>query len=156
MSHITSRPLVFLCALAFIACHHEAPTICIDGAAGCACRVDNTCDDGLACDLTAHTCEATHDLELPAIDPAARSCELLLADGTAQVVRATFTASVEGASVRQAPRTAVTFYASGDAAIAHDAVHIQLTGTGGMTIARARCFDRDGHPLPGGGIATGG
>ncbi|MCE9579338.1 MAG: hypothetical protein K8W52_39810 [Deltaproteobacteria bacterium] len=147
---------ILLGTLLAAACSHPAPQQCTDGAAGCACRVDNTCDDGLACDLTAHTCEATHDLELPAIDPAARSCELLLEDATAQVVRATFAASVEGESIRQAPRTGVTFYAAGDHAIAHDAVHIQLTGTGGMTVARARCFDRDGHAIPGGGIATGG
>ncbi len=149
---MTHRLAMSALAALWLACSHPAPQECTDGAAGCACRVDNTCDDGLACDLTAHQCEATHDLELPAIDPAARSCELLLEDGAAQVVRATFSPAVEGASVRQAPRTAVTFYASGDAAIPRDAVHIQLTGTGGMTIARARCFDRDGHPISGGGL----
>ena len=152
-SHRLTYGLAIGVALSLLAaCGHPDPTQCTDGAAGCACRADETCDDGLSCDLTAHTCEATHGIELPAIDPAARSCELLIEDDGARVVGADFADSVAGETVRQAPRTAVTFYAAGDHSIAHDAVHVQLSGTGGMTISRARCFDRDGHALPGGGI----
>jgi hypothetical protein len=153
--HALWRPLAVL-AFTAAACSHPAPTECTDGAAGCACHVDDTCDDGLSCDLTSHQCEATHGVELPAIDPAARSCEVLLEDSGARVVRADFAASVQGETVRQAPRTAVTFYAAGDHSIARDAVQIELTGAGTMSVARARCFDRDGHALPGGGVATGG
>lgn len=155
-AHVMDRRLVLAATLALLAAcgASSSPAACVDGQAGCACRVDDTCDDGLACDVAAHTCEATHAVSLPAIDPAARACEVLLADDGARVVRARFDASVRGETVRQAPRTAVTFHAMGDARIGRDAVRIELTGPGGMAVVRGRCFDRDGRPLPGGGLGA--
>jgi hypothetical protein len=108
------------------------------------------------CDTAQNLCESSRTISLPAIDSAARSCELLLEDDGASVVGADFAPSVRGETVRQSPRTAVAFYGTADEPIRSSAVRIKVVGSGGMTIARARCFDREGQPLPGGGISTGG
>jgi hypothetical protein len=91
---------------------------------------------------------------LPSIDPAARSCEVLLEDESAQVLRARFEGSVRGEHVRQAPRTALAFHALADAAIGSGAVRLDVLGGGEPRIASARCFDREGRPIEGGGMAT--
>jgi len=139
--------LVILATL--VACGGDSRPACADGEAGCACRVDDTCADGLACDLATRQCETTREVALPAIDPAARACEILLADDGARVVTARFDGSVTGESIRQAPRTALAFHANEDRAIASSAVRAVLAGAGGMTVARTRCFDRDGRALAG-------
>ncbi len=64
--------------------------------------------------------------------------------------------SVRAEHVRQAPRTAIAFHAMGDAPIGRDAVRVEVLGDGDFRIVNAQCFDRDGEPIEGGGIATDG
>lgn len=154
--HLLALPSLAALALALSACGSPEPSVCAPGGEGCPCSSASTCGDGLVCSSDSNVCLAPRSVSLPAIDPAARSCEVLLEDGTAHVVDAVFDSSVLGQSVRQAPRTAVTFFSASDAPIRSSAVRIQLAGDGVMTVRTARCFDRAGRPLAGGGIASGG
>lgn len=152
-------PVTFFVALSsvvVIACGSPSNAPCTPGESACACDVGGVCRDGLACDTTTNLCEGTRTLQLPAIDAAARSCELLVEDASASVVRADFASSVHGESIRQAPRTAVTFYADTDAPIGASAVRLEVTGGGDVSFKAGRCFDRSGVPIPGGGIAIDG
>lgn len=121
---------------------------CASGAAGCACRPGNVCDDGLACDDVTLVCEGGRSVTLPPLDPAARSCEVLVTDDGGRAVATEFASSVRGESVRQAPRTAVTFHGVADAPLSPDAVRLRVAGEGDVHIERARCFDADGRALP--------
>ena len=134
------------------ACGGSTSTDCPPGTEGCRCEPIG-CGDGLACGDDG-LCEGLRTASLPAIDPVARSCEVLVEDGEAKVAGARFEDSVDGVHVRQAPKTAVTFYARRDQAIGASAVQLELLGAGSFRVATATCFDADGHPIPGGGIAA--
>jgi hypothetical protein len=155
-THLLETFLVALISFSAAACGSSANEPCAVGESSCACDVGGACRDGLACDTLTNLCEGTRTISLPAIDGAARSCELLIEDDSASVVGADFASSVHGESIRQAPRTAVTFYADTDAPIGGSAVRIEVLGTGEFSIKQARCFDRSGVPIPGGGIAVDG
>lgn len=148
--------LLLMLAVTLSACGSEGSGTCTAGEPGCACGPSGSCADGVACDTATNTCEGTRLVQLPPIDAAARACELLLEDDTASVVGADFGDSVRGESIRQAPRTAVTFYRTEDAPISRSAVRIRLVGGGEMKITTARCFDREGHPLPASALAIDG
>ena len=130
---------------------HEGARSCSSGQESCPCEPAARCDEGLVCDPD-HVCRTPNTVGLPPIDPAARSCELLLDDDSATVAGARFDPFVQGELVREAPRTAVAFFASEDRAIATDAVLIEVLGEGSFGIARAQCFDKDGRPIEGGGL----
>jgi hypothetical protein len=139
-------------ALTVTACGGSQPT-CPVGDERCACGPAATCDDGLVCAESSSTCEAPRRVWLPPIDAAARSCELLVEDRTdSVVVAARFDASVQGEHIRQAPRTAVTFFAVADRAIGGEAVAIEVIGGASIAVTRGQCFDRLGRPLANGGI----
>jgi hypothetical protein len=149
----TSICVIFAGLLAVLAgCQKADSAPCTQGQEDCACTADHGCDEGLSCEQDSKTCKPPTTLTLPSIDAAARSCELLLDDDTGAVQGANFEASVQGEFVRQAPHTAVTFFAAKDAAIPDGAVHIQVLGEGQFRITRAQCFDRDGKPIAGGGL----
>lgn len=151
-----SRVALLGVALAVASCSGPADATCTPGDRGCPCAAGSACEEGLVCDTTLGVCASARVVELPPIDPGARSCELLLEDDGAAVVRASFGTTVRGETIRQAPRTGVTFFSLRDAPIEGAAIHVELVGDGSMKVTRARCFDRLGHALPGGGIATDG
>jgi hypothetical protein len=129
---------------------------CVAGTSGCPCLAASTCGQGLTCEPTSGLCESAKMLRLPAIDPSARSCELLLEDDQATVVHTVFDPSVRGEEVREAPRTGIAFHAMGDAAIGPDAVKVLVLGDGPFRIASSQCFDREGRPIAGGGMSSDG
>jgi hypothetical protein len=131
----------------------SADVECVAGSSGCPCLAASTCNQGLSCEPTTGLCESGKALRLPAIDPSARACELLLEDDQATVVHAIFDPSVRGEEVREAPRTGIAFHAMGDAAIGPDAVKIMVLGDGTFRVANGQCFDREGRPIPGGGMS---
>ncbi|UJR83124.1 hypothetical protein [Sandaracinus amylolyticus] len=131
-------------------------TGCERGALGCACGEGGRCDEGLTCDPSAGRCAPVRTVGLGVIDPAARSCEVLLEDAAASVRGARFESSLRGEMVRQAPRAALAFHALADRPIDASAIRIEVLGEGSPRIARAQCFDADGAPLTGGGIETDG
>jgi hypothetical protein len=150
------REAIFLIAFLLTSQSCSRPSECVVGETSCQCDARGQCDPGLVCEPAAGVCLAPRSIALSAIDPAARSCEVLLEDASATVVAARFAASVRGEHVREAPRTAVTFHAMGDAAIGREAVRIDVLGEGDFRVARGQCFDRLGEPISGGGIATDG
>lgn len=117
---------------------------CAPGDADCACLAGSRCADGLVC-TDGNVCERPRTEGLPAIDPAARSCEVLLEESGAQVSGVRFGGSVVGEFVRQAPKTALAFHARGDTAMAGLDVGVEVAGDGAFTIASAHCFDRQGR-----------
>ena len=69
--------------------------------------------------------------------------------GTA-VATVAFKAGVVGTFVREAPRTAVTFVAPGDATIPTNGVEVALSGpTSGVTVSKVSCVDAAGQKLSG-------
>ncbi len=159
---MTSRPIplavlpLLLIASHFGAACDDAADVCAAGKEGCSCSAASTCDPGLVCDASSGGCVRPRTLSLPAIDAAARSCELLLSDDGSRVVRPRAEGSVRVEHVREAPRTAIAFHATSDAPIGRDAVRVEVLGDGDFRIVNAQCFDRDGEPIEGGGIATDG
>ena len=129
---------------------------CVAGSSGCPCLAASTCNDGLTCEPTSGLCQSARMLRLPAIDPVARSCEILLEDDQAAVLSAVFDPTVRGEEVREAPRTGLAFHAMGDAAIGPDAVKILVLGDGPFRVASSQCFDREGRPIAGGGMSSDG
>lgn len=102
-----------------------------------------------AAEIAQETTEETHvparGLQIPS---AARSCELVVMQAGGGAVQVTYGAGVTGRTVVRGDRTAVAFIATGDAAIAGDAVQL---GGSGLTLDRATCFDREGKTLAGQG-----
>ncbi len=140
-----------VCALfslvALAAC--GTPSACAPGADGCPCDAAGACGDGLVCAEGSCTAPAEVALSVPA---EARACEVLLLDGAGQVAGARFD-GMTGAEVREAPRTALSFAANGDAPLG--AVRVQVVGEGAFSIERSRCFDASGRELAD-GVRVGG
>lgn len=124
----------------------EPPGECRVGAAECPCSPVGECDDGLLCAVG--VCQPYREVVLRVSEPSARACEVLLIDGQARVAAVRFQGTTLGTDVREAPRTAVTFTSTVDAAIGSDAVRLQLVGDGDpVRVGRSTCFDGAGQPL---------
>ena len=120
---------------------------CKPGAAGCECLKDNVCDDNLTC--TDGKCAGTFDVGVAVSDPAARACDVLLSETTAQVSSVGFDESVKGSYVRQAPKVAVSFVSAKDAPISGSGISLKLVGSGtdGIEVVSTKCADAQGKAL---------
>jgi hypothetical protein len=150
-------PLTLL-ALALAGCGGPAPEPdggCAAGTAGCACLEGDLCNGSLLCDTG--ICRDVDRRTVEIADANARSCEVVLVEDGTEVLGVEFAEGVVGTSVHEAPRTAVTFYRQDDTPFAAGAVTVLTSeGMGGLTLSRARCFDRDGAALSGDPLRVGG
>lgn len=124
---------------------------CKPGEAACACLAGNQCNEGLACGADGK-CGAPTLVGLVVSDPAARACEVLLAEQPGTVVSVgQFTGGVVGTSIREAPKVALTFVAPGDSAFPAGSVQLALSRgtTAGLTVTKASCVDAKGARLAG-------
>lgn len=123
--------------------------VCDPGTIGCACIEGSICSGEAMC--SEGLCVGVDASGLTIQDPAARSCEVVLFETGTEVLAVTFADGVQGTFVREAPRTAVTFHRTSDAAFDASSVTVQeASGAGGsVELRRARCFDREGAPLTG-------
>ena len=117
------------------------------GASQSACTVAGDCSEGLTCDDG--LCRAQHQARLSVADPLARSCEVIVLEEGTEVFGAEMGDGVRGTHVREAPRTAIAFYRDADAPFPSTPVLVNHSGGGSLGLRRARCFDREGHPLTG-------
>lgn len=138
-------------SLALVACGGgESDSQCAAGELECACLPADTCAIGLAC--IDKLCQPPSELGFTVSDSDARSCEMVLHDGPAKLVGATFGDQVTGVHIRQGDDSALSFFANDDEAIPDGAMALQVvegpTGsTADIKVVRARCFDRDGGEL---------
>lgn len=132
---------------------------CDDGGLGCVCSPTQTCDDGLSC--VDQQCQHPDTLDLAVSDKAARSCELLVRETGTRVVGADFSSSVTGVHLREGDRSALSFFANDDGAIASGSISLEVvapsadSAASGVNIVTARCFDRDGRELAGATVSVG-
>lgn len=149
--HRDPRLLSFAFLFALAACDGAPPEEpdagrCTPGSAGCACLAESRCEGSLVCDMG--LCRAASTRELVVRDARARSCEVVLVEGGTEVLGVEFGSGVRGTFIREAPRTALTFFRESDAAFATGAVRVLNTeALGSINLRRARCFDRDGVEL---------
>ncbi|MBH23867.1 MAG: hypothetical protein CMH57_05280 [Myxococcales bacterium] len=184
-SNDTTRALglsVTLALLAFTACSgdeggsestSENNGGCVEGAMGCPCHPDGTCDSlgGVAMECVADVCAApgatnnntggttttgtstggttpSVEIELRVATTEARSCEVVLRDPAAAIQRVDFGDAVMGQHRRHGERVAVAFVARADSAIADGAVTLDAQGdTGGVQLIVNRCADRRGQEI---------
>jgi hypothetical protein len=123
--------------------------LCDPGTDGCACIEGSMCLGDLMC--SDGLCAGFDAVGLTVSDQAARSCEVVLFEQSTEVLGVDFADGVQGTSVREAPRTAVTFHRMVDEAFAAGSVTVrEATGAGGtVELRRVRCFDREGNALTG-------
>lgn len=139
-------PLVLLTVLAVSGCTCNPPN-CEAGAATCACKTGDVCNEGLACVDAKCVPPVAAGLQ---VDAAARGCELLLTESsTSTVVSANFKNGVKGTFIRQPPKVAVTFVSGGDTAIGSN-VELGLGGPAtGLTVTKSSCVDVKGARVAG-------
>ncbi|MCK6549423.1 hypothetical protein L6R52_26525 [Myxococcota bacterium] len=118
---------------------------CAAGAEACTCRASTpACDDGLGC--TNGTCTKLDETALSISSADARACDVLVEDAGVVVEGAAFTGAT-GQVVREAPQTAISFFAASDAPFAAGAVRLRTRGTGTPRVVSATCFDAAGRAL---------
>lgn len=122
---------------------------CVAGTAGCACKMDNTCDGDVMC--VSNMCEGAQSSGLTITADTARSCEIMLtesADG--RVLGATYADGVKGSWRRRAPSVALALTRTDDSAFPSGAVSIQFAEGGTLpAVGDVRCFDALGKEVDG-------
>jgi hypothetical protein len=122
------------------------------GTVGCDCRAGGGCDSGLECALG--VCRGGGVFALSIDDPQARSCDVLLQEKGARVLKVRFAASVRGTHLRRAPRVAVSFVGRADAPFGAQPVIIETeggaaAGSQALEVVTVECADRLGSALAG-------
>lgn len=115
------------------------------GTAGCACRMDDTCEGDLVCAEMVCVAGAVRGVALPA---GARGCEILLIEDTGRLTDVRFTA-VDGTFVREAPQVAVTVMQGADEDFPEGAVELVTSAEARLTVASSSCVDSVGAPISG-------
>jgi hypothetical protein len=126
--------------------NNETPG-CTAGTPGCACAED-ACSGGAVC--VGGVCEAVSVSGLTFSSALARSCEVLVTQGSGAVLGATYADGVQGAWRSRAPRVAIAVSQTSDAPLPAGAIRLQLSGdSAGVTIDDVSCFDAQGARLDG-------
>ena len=126
----------------------DMPGECTPGSAGCQCAADDKCDEGATCSNSMCVAVATSGLSFSSTD--ARSCELLIVEGEAKVLGATFAEGLKGAWRKRAPNVALVVTQTQDEALPEGAAQLQVDGElAGVKIESVSCFDHLGKPVDG-------
>lgn len=122
---------------------------CVEGAAGCACTMDGTCDGDAMC--VNNMCQGAQSSGLSITSDTARSCEIMLTESeNGRVLGATYADGVKGSFRRKAPNVALALTRSDDTAFPASSVSIQFAEGGTLpTVGNVRCFDALGKEVDG-------
>ncbi len=128
-------------------------SMCVEGAAACPCKQDQTCNAGLVCQEGMCAGAASKGLVISSAD--ARACDVLLTEGTGEVLGATFVSGVTGVHKRRAPNVAVSFARDSDAAFDPGSVTLTIAGEEtGFTIKSSTCYDASGTAIAGATVSA--
>ena len=151
-----SLVLVFCGGLVGMGCGNGGGSDCLTREAGCPCSPTSECGAGLDCvsNLCVQPLESA--LEVNASD--ARACELVVRDGESRVTGVSFAEAAQGTEIRRGARTAITFVAREDRALAAPGSlrTVGATRRTDVTVEQSRCFDRGGNEIAGSSVSIGG
>jgi hypothetical protein len=146
--------MVGLAALALLAggCKKDKGTSCPPGEVGCACIDGTVCAGALTC--VDSTCRGEREVWLGVSDKKARSCEALIVENGTTIFGAVSSADARATSVREKPKTAVTFIALEDSAFGKKDVGLRVADDDTdidevLSIKSSSCADEEGKTLDG-------
>jgi len=137
-------------------CGNRGGSDCLTREVGCLCSPTSECAEGLDCVSNSCVQPVESALEVNASD--ARACELVVRDGQSRVTGVSFADSAQGTEIRRGARTAITFVAREDRALAAPASlrTVGETRQLDVTVEQSRCFDRGGNEIAGSSVSIGG
>ena len=118
---------------------------CSNGTLGCACN-DGACNDGLSCQD--NVCRAsTTQQGMQILNAQARSCEILLG-GVSDNTKVIFAETVQGKSIHQGDKLALSFLSKNNEAFGEDALRLE-NAPSDVQVVKSTCFDEQGQALSG-------